>query len=142
MGTAFDIADSIPSLDWRITTESRMIAGFNCRKAVAKIFDSVYVFAFYTDEILISGGPGSFHGLPGLIMGVTIPRLFTSWIATKVSVNGISVNTIKPVVAKKYLTYSATKKSIMDLTKDWWTGDEATDEQLQQKDRFLWSALL
>ena len=142
VGSPFDIEDSIPALEWRITTESRVIAGFNCRKAVAKMFDSVYVFAFYTDEIMISGGPGSFQGLPGLILGVTIPRLYTSWIATKVSVNGIAANTIKPTTAKKYFTVISAKKTVMDLTKDWWTGDDATPEQRQQKDRFLWNALL
>ena len=50
-GTNFNVDDTIPPLQWRLTNENRMIAGFNCRKAVAKIFDSVYVFAFYTDEI-------------------------------------------------------------------------------------------
>ena len=100
-GSNFNIEDSIPKLEWRITNENRVIAGFNCRKAVAKIFDSVYVFAFYTDEILIPGGPCSINGLPGMILGVTIPRLYTSWIATKVSVNGVNESMIKPVAVKK-----------------------------------------
>ncbi len=141
-GSPFDIEDSIPALEWRITTESRMIAGFNCRKAVAKIFDSVYVFAFYTDEIMISGGPGTFQGLPGLILGVTIPRLYTSWIATKINVTNIQLNAIKPTNAKKYYTVAVAKKTITDLTKDWWTGEDATTEEKQQKDRFLWNAML
>jgi GLPGLI family protein len=33
---------------WRITDETRTIAGFECKKAVTKICDSVYVVAFYT----------------------------------------------------------------------------------------------
>ncbi len=97
-GTNFNIEDTIPSLEWKLTNENRIIAGFNCRKAVAKIFDSVYVFAFYTDEIMISGGPCSISGLPGMILGVTIPRLFTSWIATKVMLNGVNESIIKPVI--------------------------------------------
>ena len=56
-GNMINLEDSIPKLHWRITADNRVIAGFNCRKAVAIIFDSVYVFAFYTDEIMISGGP-------------------------------------------------------------------------------------
>jgi GLPGLI family protein len=96
-GSSTIIEDSIPKLEWRLSNENRIIAGFNCRKAVAKILDSVYVFAFYTDEILISGGPSSINGLPGMILGLTIPRLFTSWIATKVSLNGVDAKSIKPV---------------------------------------------
>ena len=66
-----------------------MIAGFNCRKAYTVLFDSVYVFAFYTDEITISGGPVGLHGLPGMILGVTVPRMYSSWIATKVNITGV-----------------------------------------------------
>src|SRR5882757_8013318 len=83
-GTDFIVADSIPAIEWKISNESREIAGFNCRKAVGKIMDSVYVFAFYTDEITIPGGPCSISGLPGMILGLSIPRLYTSYIATKV----------------------------------------------------------
>ena len=141
-GSAFNIEDSILKLEWRLTNESRNIAGFNCKKAVAKIFDSVYVFAFYTDEIMISGGPCSINGLPGMIMGVTIPRLFTSWIATKVSVNNVAVNTIQPSPAKKYFTMPFIVKTIEERTSDWYSGDDATEENKQQKNRFVWSMML
>ena len=76
--------------------ETRNIAGFNCRKAYTILFDSVYVFAFYTDEIMISGGPLGIHGLPGMILGITIPRMHTSWIATKLQINGVDTSIIKP----------------------------------------------
>ncbi len=62
----------------------RTIAGFECSKAVTIICDSVYVVAFYTDEMPVSGGPESFGGLPGMILGIAIPRLHTTWFATKV----------------------------------------------------------
>ena len=101
-------------MEWRLTNENRVIAGFNCRKAVAKIFDSVYVFAFYTDEILIPGGPCSINGLPGMILGVTIPRLFTSWIATKVTLTGVDENIITPFLLKTPL--AAKPKNLLGLT--------------------------
>lgn len=78
------ILDSSRNLEWRMSDETRTIAGFECKKAVARICDSVYVVAFYTDEITVSGGPESFHGLPGMILGLAIPRLYTTWFATKV----------------------------------------------------------
>ncbi len=142
IGSTFNIEDSVPALEWRMINENRIIAGFNCKKAVTKIFDSVYVFAFYTDEIMVSGGPNSIGGLPGMIMGMTIPRLYTSWIATKVSVNGVDANTIQPVTAKKYETNKSLRTFIEERSKDWWQGGEATDEQKQQKNRFIWGMLL
>ena len=79
------IKDSLSIIKWRITDEKRMISGFDCRKAVGRICDSVYITAFYTDEILVSGGPESFDGLPGMILGIAIPRLHTTWFAKKIT---------------------------------------------------------
>jgi GLPGLI family protein len=99
------------------------------------------VFAFYTDEIIVSGGPCSINGLPGMILGVTIPRLFTSWIATKVIVNGVQESTIKPVSVKKNYDLKTLKATVYDRFKDWII-DDKNDEQKQQKNRFIWSILL
>lgn len=88
MGEDYILPDTIPHLDWKIMHDVRKIAGYDCRKAIAVINDSVYVVAFYTDEILLKGGPEGFTGLPGMILGLAIPRYNTTWFATKVeSVN-------------------------------------------------------
>ena len=142
-GSNLDIVDSIPKLNWRLVNENRVIAGFNCRKAYAVVLDSVYVFAFYTEEITLPGGPASFHGLPGTILGVTIPRLYTSWIATKVEVNGVEVNTIKPVDAKKSITLNDLESLMKDRLKDWYSDDPTINKDIQQqKARFIWETLL
>lgn len=142
-GSNLHITDSIPKLNWKLVNENRVIAGFNCRKAYAVVLDSVYVFAFYTEEITLPGGPASFHGLPGTILGVTIPRLYTSWIATKVEVNGVEINTIKPVDAKKNITLNELEAVMKEQTKDWYSNDPTENEDLQQrKARFIWEALL
>ena len=80
----FLVKDSLRQLEWKITDEIRTIANYKCRKAVGRICDSVYVVAFYTDDIAVSGGPEMFGGLPGMILEIAIPRLYTTWIATKV----------------------------------------------------------
>lgn len=80
----FLVTDSIRSAEWKILPETRTIAGFNCHKALTKICDSVVVVAFYTDEIIPSSGPESFSGLPGMILELAIPRLYTTWTATKI----------------------------------------------------------
>jgi GLPGLI family protein len=80
----FLLSDSIRFIKWQMTNDLRDIAGFECHKAVGKILDSVYVFAFYTDQIKTSGGPLSFCNLPGMILGIAIPRNNLTIFATKV----------------------------------------------------------
>jgi GLPGLI family protein len=106
------LSGELMKIEWKLSpNENRVIAGFNCRKATGVIFDSVYIFAFYTDEIMISGGPMGINGLPGMILGLTIPRMYTSWIATKLQVN--NVDTKKIVVPLK-----GKKKAATELEKD------------------------
>ena len=90
-------------------------------EAVGILFDSVYVFAFYTDEITISGGPMGIHGLPGMILGITIPRMFTSWIATKVEVNGVKTNIVTPPTKGKKKKATELQETVLKVTKDWGT---------------------
>jgi GLPGLI family protein len=121
-GDIYILSDSLMNLDWKLMpNETREIAGFICRKAQAVIFDSVYVFAFYTDEITVSGGPMGIHGLPGMILGITIPRMFTSWIATKLQVNGVNTNIIAAPTKGKKKPATELEASVRKATKDWGT---------------------
>jgi len=114
------LSDSLLKIDWKLSpNETREIAGFNCRKATGIIFDSVYVFAFYTDEITISGGPMGIHGLPGMILGITIPRMFTSWIATKVELSGFDLSKITAPQKGKPKKAAELQKNVEKATKDW-----------------------
>lgn len=81
----FLVTDSIRKINWKLTSEKRDIAGYSCRRANAIIMDSIYVVAFYTDEIPVSGGPESFAGLPGMILGVALPHENITWFANLVS---------------------------------------------------------
>lgn len=99
------IADSIKKLTWKITNETKIIGGFECRKATAKIMDSVFVIAFYTDQIMITGGPESFSGLPGCILVVSIPRLYATWQANAIQLKAIKdAEMVMPKNGKKINT--------------------------------------
>jgi GLPGLI family protein len=114
------LSDSLLKIDWKLVpNETRDIAGFNCRKAVGVVFDSVYVFAFYTDEITISGGPMGISGLPGMILGITVPRMYTSWVATSVQLGGFDVKKIAPPTKGKKKIGSELKGTVQKATKDW-----------------------
>ena len=92
--------DSLTKYQWKLTGEVRQFAGFECKKAVTKICDSVVVVAFYTDEILVRGGPESFNGLPGMIMGIAVPRLSLTLFATKIELNNAGLPLVIPIEKK------------------------------------------
>ena len=92
------------------------------------------------DEITIPGGPCTIHGLPGLILGLTIPRMYTSMIATKVMVNNISTTDIKSIAAKKSFTVSTLKTIIKERTKDWIREDD--EDSKKWMEQLFWNTLL
>lgn len=116
---AFLIDDTARAIQWKITDEMRTIAGFECRRANALIMDSVYVVAFYTESILPSGGPESFTGLPGMIMGIAIPHEHITWFATKVYTETIPEASVKAPAKGKRISNENLLATLQDRMKDW-----------------------
>lgn len=116
---AFLIQDSLRQIKWKITDETRVIAGFNCRRANAIIMDSIYVVAFYTDEILTDSGPESFTGLPGMILGVSLPHQHISWFATKVEATPVAENQVTPPAKGKKVDNAILLQTVKPIMKDW-----------------------
>jgi GLPGLI family protein len=116
----FLIIDSLRNVSWKLQPEIRTIAGFECRKAVGRICDSVVVVAFYTDEIVPASGPESFQGLPGMILGLAVPRLYTTWFATKVElIQPADETKIVPPARGKKATASEMMGKVNEGMKDW-----------------------
>lgn len=115
----FVVKDSIRSIRWKITDETRKIAGFDCRRANAIIMDSIYVVAFYTDAIITPGGPESFGGLPGMILGVALPHEHITWFATKVLVDDIKEDAMKPPVKGKPVDIKALNEALAKSIGKW-----------------------
>jgi GLPGLI family protein len=115
----FLVKDTTRKINWKITSETREIAGYLCRRANALIMDSVYVVAFYTDEIPVSGGPESFTGLPGMILGVALPHENITWFATKVTDKTIPQNAVVPPEKGKAVTNKEFFSTLKSAVKDW-----------------------
>jgi GLPGLI family protein len=81
--------------------------------------DSIYVVAFYTDEILTTGGPESFTGLPGMILGVSLPHQHVSWFATKVEAIPIAETLVAPPAKGKKVDNAALQGAVRPSLKDW-----------------------
>lgn len=128
----YNIQDSLRKAEWKITGDTRTIAGFPCRKATTTIMDSVFVFAFYTDQIITNGGPESFSGLPGMILGIAIPRMHTTWFATKLETADTKANTIIPPKKGKKTDVNSLKTTLHNSLKRWGKYGE----------RYTWSILI
>lgn len=128
----YRVDDSLLNIEWKITNDTRTIAGFECRKAVGKFYDSLYVVAFYTEEIVTPGGPGNYNGLPGMILGLAFPRFFTTIFATKLELTPPKPNEFKPPVKGKKTSRSEMLAQVKEATKNW--GDEWQ--------KYFWQAVL
>jgi len=115
----FLVKDSTRKIRWKITDETREISGFVCRRANALVLDSVYVVAFYTEQIPVSGGPESFTGLPGMILGLALPHENITWFATKVTDMSVDNKALLPPKKGKPVSKKELYATLAAATKNW-----------------------
>ena len=103
-GKKFLVSDSIRKLNWKLGDDTKTIAGYNCRKAVAQrygkrttmnmdngvmekkeINDTTNIVAWFTMDIPVSAGPEVPGQLPGLIVALDMNDGRMTYIATSVS---------------------------------------------------------
>ncbi|HVW95261.1 MAG TPA: GLPGLI family protein [Mucilaginibacter sp.] len=115
----FLLKDSTRKIHWKITDETREIAGFMCRRANAIMLDSIYVVAFYAERIPTPGGPESFCGLPGMILGVALPHENITWFATKVTENVPDSKSMAPPKKGRATDTKGLRETLDRAIKDW-----------------------
>jgi GLPGLI family protein len=115
------VQDSLQNINWKFSNEYREIAGFNCKRATTILYDSLYVIAFYTDQIPVSSGPETFNGLPGMILGIVIPKLHFTYFATQVNKAVVSPERFQTKWSKKikHVSQDELMKEIELALKDW-----------------------
>lgn len=66
------IKDKLPQIDWKITKETKEIAGYSVLKATAILSDEykTKIEAWYSPKLNFKTGPDKFWGLPGIILEV------------------------------------------------------------------------
>lgn len=117
------LSDTMRNIHWKITDETRDIAGYPCRRANAIVMDSIYVVAFYTDKIHVSGGPENFGGLPGMILELALPHENVTWVATKVTDMTVDEKSIAPPKKGKPVNQTELKATLKSAMQGW--GKEA-----------------
>lgn len=126
VGEELQLADSIPVIKWKFTDEYRNILGYDCRRVNGIMQDSVYIVAFYTPQIPVSGGPELINGLPGMILGVAIPSHNFNYFATKVELSQV---TVPASVTKNKKSTPLSKAEIMEKLKELIKWMSSTDLQ-------------
>lgn len=126
------LEDTIPDVKWKYTDEYRNIAGYECRRANGLIQDSIYVVAFFSNQIAMSSGPELIQGLPGMILGLSVPSLNINMFATKVELSNQSVSN-QLTKSKKIEPQSKTKvkERLKSSVYDWM--DEKTFQKQWSK---------
>lgn len=121
--TVFDetflLKDSVRKIHWKITDETRDILGYACRRANGIMLDSIYIVAFYTNEIPMPGGPESFNGLPGLILGVALPHENVTWFATRIVDAPTTINSLTVPNKGKLTDFKGLVSTLRQLMKSW-----------------------
>lgn len=85
-GSQAMMKDSMQERSWKVTTNKRTIADYQCTKAVWEMNDSTRIYAWFSPDIVASVGPEGFAGLPGAILGLATEDGGLIYFATEVVV--------------------------------------------------------
>ena len=135
MGKKFLVTDTIRKLNWKLTEDTKTIAGYNCRKATAQrigkrmqmninngvmekkeINDTTNIVAWFTMDIPVSAGPEVAGQLPGLILALDMNDGRMTYVATSVSAKA-DVAAIKAPTKGKAVTsdeFTVERNKMMD----------------------------
>lgn len=127
VGEKMIIQDTMKGMTWRLTDEYRDIAGYACRRANGLTPDSIYVVAYFANEIPVTGGPESINGLPGMILGLVVPSQHVSYFATKVEFRDQLVFDTKNLDNKKVKIVNRQGFTDMILSSMSWLNKETKD---------------
>lgn len=121
-GEAIPLRDSLAYRKWKISENTRNIAGYKCRKAVWSINDSTRLYAWFSQELETSSGPETFNGLPGVILGLATEDGGVVYFAKKVEIvkPEPSIYVIPKTKSKVYTTKELKAKLEKDYGKEKW----------------------
>ncbi len=112
----FIVEDSIRSLNWKISPDTKTLLGYPCRKATTtkiqpsirvnvdngvmkreQVTDTVEIIAWFTDAIPVFSGPDSYQGqLPGMILELDVNKGSTKYTALSIAPEGDFKNIKEP----------------------------------------------
>ncbi len=95
------VVEDVPMYKWKIHNEIKEVAGYLCMKAETynPVLDQK-VYAWFTDQIPVNGGPEGYYGLPGMILELDFDDGTVMVTATKVDISSTTVDLPYPKKSK------------------------------------------
>lgn len=132
-GEELHLTDTLFRRQWKISSSTRKIAGYTCRKASWDANDSTTIYAWFSYDLVPSTGPESFYGLPGTILGVATENGGVVYFAKSVEI--LSPPPATFILPKKKKVYTV-KELKADLTKQY--GHEKWFKGLYNENFGIW----
>lgn len=98
-------------IEWKMTNETKLIAGYQCYKAVGKVLDSIEINAYFNSDLEYPVGPSRFMNLPGIILAVEIPSMHLLYTAVEISDMKEPIQT--PKLSGVIKTYESFKETVI-----------------------------
>lgn len=93
-GRDFRVSGPPPAYAWRLTSEQAEHLGHMVIKATAQQ-DGTSIEAWFTPEIPVSGGPGAYGGLPGMILVLSLDGGRAQYFATEIVLGEVDAGLIR-----------------------------------------------
>ncbi|MGB0934209.1 MAG: GLPGLI family protein [Lishizhenia sp.] len=134
-GSELVVGDTIKERVWKMTNKRRVIAGYDCRRAIWDANDSTRIYAWYAEELMCSSGPETFNGLPGMILGLATEDGGVVYFAKEVLKDNFDVEKRIPKVKEKdKMTEAQIRKAVTEQ----YGGRDDFDVKQMLDEMFLW----
>lgn len=98
MERLFIVEKDMKTPQWKLSGQQKTILGFQCQEAVIK--DSLHtVHVWFTPQISVQAGPGSFLGFPGMVLAVEMDNVVMTAVSIDPTVDKKAI--VKPTEGKK-----------------------------------------
>lgn len=92
--------DPLYNFDWKISRETKIVLGYETRKATTTDKEGNFVTAWYAPKIALAHGPAEFWGLPGIILEVEVKSeefpMTTYYVVNSLEASKKTIKVIKP----------------------------------------------
>lgn len=121
MGKDYLIVDTLKVLPWKFGTETKMVAGYQCKQAYytdeSRPDQKTEVTAWYTDEIRPFLGPEKYHSLPGTILAVDMNNGERVYIAKSIEFKKLGKKDLKIPSSGTPISQAAFRKMVDEQMK-------------------------
>ncbi len=130
-GTDYLVKDPLKDFNWKITRESKEIAGYTVQKATGKFNDTIPVTAWFTKKLPLRDGPDRVQGLPGLVLETEtyMGNNKVTMTATQVAIKEEVLEVAKPTKGKEVTEeeFQLEMKAIQERMKKMYEGGVDTE---------------